>query len=513
MPLLSSEDGAALRDVAALLDCNPFVAERIEVERRILGDAFVPNGTIWHSEGDAYVSNPNTPLLRERIEMLVGLAHARFVAGATASEAESAAYHDAVLYLLWLRFEDDLYDLIEGEERTAGAPAVPWYDRFARELHALLDVLPGPPVDDAHIFAVGFQARRAFHHIFRQIFGGSLPAAHLRATLWKAIFSKDFGLYRTSRYARMRNVPVLITGESGTGKELVARAIAYSQFIPFDPQTLTFATDPKAGYFAVNLTALGSGLVESELFGHRKGAFTGADQERAGWLETCGPFGTVFVDEIGDVDPVVQVKLLRVLQTRIFQRMGETAARTFEGKVVAATNCDLQQAMDEGGFREDLYYRLRGVTIRTPSLREQLGDCPDDLGNLVFVLARRAWGDEEAVVLTDEVCAHIRERLGDGYAWPGNMRELEQCVHGVAVMGEHGVDDARRFAPAPVDEDGLGALLAEMQAGEVAADDLRDRYVTVIYSRTGSFQETANRLRIDWRTVKGVVAKHRSRGH
>ena len=142
----------------------------------------------------------------------------------------------------------------------------------------------GEPVDPAHLFALGFQARRAFHHIFRQIFGASLPAARLRARVWRSVFTHNVRRYRTVLYDRMDDIPTLITGESGTGKELVARAIALSRYVPFDARTHAFAADPGAGFWAVNLSALSPTLIESELFGHRRGAFTGAVLDRPGWL-------------------------------------------------------------------------------------------------------------------------------------------------------------------------------------------------------------------------------------
>src|SRR5258707_2410349 len=130
-------------------------------------------------------------------------------------------------------------------------------------------------------------------------------------------------------------------------------------------------------------------LIESELFGHKKGAFTGALSDRKGWLEECQPSGTVFLDEVGDLDPAIQVKLLRVLQTRTFQRLGETTNRHFAGKIVAATNRDPAAAIASGALRRDFYYRLCGDVITTPSLREQLDGPGGELRHLVQHVAAR----------------------------------------------------------------------------------------------------------------------------
>src|ERR1051325_6132637 len=134
----------------------------------------------------------------------------------------------------------------------------------------------------------------------------------------------------------MGEVATLIPGPSGTGKELAARAIAESRYAPFDERRLAFANDGAESFFAINISALSPTLVESELFGHRRGSFTGAIADRKGWLETCPEFGSVFLDELGDLDPAIQVKLLRVIETRSFHPVGDTAGRQFRGNLVAA---------------------------------------------------------------------------------------------------------------------------------------------------------------------------------
>jgi len=506
MPLLDSDDRDAVEVVAQLLDCNPFLPERVELERRVLRDAFVPYGPIWHSVGDAYISNPNTPILRQRVEKLAATFRERLAQGATGSIAEFDAYRGLVMYLLWLRYEDELYELIEPAGIANLAQyAVPFYDRFARDAHELLDRVPGPEIDVAHLFAVAYQARRAFHHIFRKIFGGSRPAAELRALIWKAIFSKDLARYRNARFTQMHDIPVLIIGESGTGKDLVARAIAYSQFIPFNPGTRTFACDPRTSYHATNITAFNSSTVESALFGHRRGAFTGADDDHQGWFEVCGPHGTIFLDEIGDLDPSIQVKLLRVVQNRELQRMGESLVRRFSGKIVTATHHDLEEDIRAGRFRADLYYRLRGVRIHTPSLRAQLADRPDDLYNLALIAARNMLAADESEQAAAEAVAWITKDLGADYHWPNNMRELELVVRDVAIVGHHEVTRADPSLGLR-----LGHHLAEqMLRCELSADAVRQRYIEYVLAGSDNYREAARRLGVDRRTV-ATVAKQRA---
>jgi transcriptional regulator with PAS, ATPase and Fis domain len=226
--------------------------------------------------------------------------------------------------------------------------------------------------------------------------------------------------------------------------------------------------------------------------------------DRTGWLEVCRPLGTVFLDEIGDLDPSIQVKLLRVLQTRTFQRIGDTADRTFAGKIIAATNVDLPTAMRDGRLREDFYYRLAADRIQTPFLRDQLKDQPDDLRLIVYHLLRRIVGDE-AESLADEMVEVIARDVPADYGWPGNVRELEQCVRNVMIR--------RCYYPPQTADRSPGRRLAEaMEAGRFTADQLLDQYCGLVYERTGSYVETARRVGLDRRTVRARVERSSQNG-
>jgi transcriptional regulator with GAF, ATPase, and Fis domain len=315
--------------------------------------------------------------------------------------------------------------------------------------------------------------------------------------VWQSIFTHDLRRYITMLYASMRDVTTLIIGPSGTGKELVARAIGLSGYIPFDHKTSTFSGDFVGLFHALNLSALPVTLIESELFGHRRGAFTGAVSDRRGWLEVCEPGGAVFLDEIGDLDPTVQVKLLRVFETRTFQPVGGTTSRRFHGKIIAATNRDLGEAMRDGQFRQDFYYRLCSDVIVTPPLREQLRESPGVLKELLRFITRRVAADG-AEGLADEVESWILTHLGIDYAWPGNIRELEQCVRNVLIRKEY---QPSRPSPVSAREQIADAMLQ----GRLSADALLSQYCTLVFAQTGSYQETARRLQLDRRTVKSKI--------
>jgi DNA-binding NtrC family response regulator len=503
MVFLSSDERAWLRTVSQLCYCNPFLPERIAYERVVLGDDFVEAEATWNLRGD----DPSVPLLHparlsRRLETLLQAARERLSRGSAAAEADLLLYEDAVLLLLYCRYADHLYTVISQalEQPTGRRQPCRFYAAFQQDWESYF-ALPGStrPLRRAaaHMFACFFQVRRAFHHIFRYLIGGSMAAARLRAAVWQSIFTHDMRRYRRTLYARMEDFTTLITGPSGTGKELVAQAIGLSRYVPFDPTTQTFSENFAGSFHALNLSALPSTLVESELFGHRRGAFTGAVQDRKGWLESCSPCGTVFLDEIGDLDPAIQVKLLRVLQTRTFQPLGETTTRHFHGKLIAATNRDLTAAMQQGQLREDFYYRLCSDRIVTPSLHEQLQESPEVLRALLLFLAQRIAG-AEADTLAAEVETWIVSHLGRDYAWPGNIRELEQCLRNVLIRQD--------YQPSQSGVQTLQQRLAQaIEHGQLTADALLRQYCTLVYARTRSYEETARRVQLDRRTVKSRI--------
>lgn len=497
-PFADDRELEVLRAVARLATSNPFLPDRIENESRALGDAFVDYAPVWHVDGELSGVNPNIDALRGVAERMAATLRDRLAAGARATAEQLRLYEGFVRYLSFYRYEFEYSKLIEASEAGRSATSrVASYPKFVADYEHFFDIpgltLPFDP-DPAHTFAWGFQIRRTFHHTYWQIYGSSLPIAELRGAVWRSIFTHDVERYRRSLYDRMVDIPTLILGESGTGKELVARAIGLSRFIPFDAERRAFVDDYAKGYQAVNLSALSSALIESELFGHKRGAFTGATEDRVGWLEGAG---SIFLDEIGELDAQIQVKLLRVLQSRVFQRLGETADRRFEGKIIAATNRDLEAELAAGRFREDFYYRLCADVIRMPTLRDQLAGSDDELASLVAVMARRIVGDE-AEGLTQETVDWIRRELPPDYAWPGNVRELEQCVRSILVQGRY---VPRAVGPA----DSAHGIAEAILRGEASADDLLREYVTRVYARIGSYEGAARRLGLDRRTVKAKL--------
>jgi DNA-binding NtrC family response regulator len=499
----SAEQERFVRCVSRLIACNPFLEERIALEREALGGELVAGARVWSAAGVGHVPSPNAVRLAERASKAMVDLRARLGLGVRPNAEEQRLYEELVLYVLYATHDAQLLEVVRRSPRP-GAPAarLDFYEELETSWRVFLGSVEGlrPSWEAPHIFSICLQLRCAFEQIHRHIVGGSLPAARLRSAVWQSIFTHDMRRYVRSLYTRMGDLTTLILGPSGTGKELVARAIGLSRYIPFDPQTRTLAAGHDELFRALSLSALSPSLIESELFGHRKGAFTGALSDRSGWLETCPALGSVFLDEIGELDAGVQVKLLRVLQTRRFERLGETRPRTFQGKVLAATNRDLGEEIEAGRFRADFYYRLCSDIVEVPTLRERLEDSPDELEVLLLALSSRLVGESEAPELAAEVGGWISAHLGPGYAWPGNVRELEQCLRNVLIRGRY--TPLRGWRP----ED-AAALPEALGEGRLTASELLDRYCALVHARTGSYVETARRLGLDRRTVQRRAAR------
>jgi DNA-binding NtrC family response regulator len=326
-------------------------------------------------------------------------------------------------------------------------------------------------------------AERALEHrrLRREVTALRARLAEARAT--GPVITQDAALRETLDLAVSvadSLLPVLLVGESGTGKELVA--------------AMVHAHSPRAAgpFVKVNCAALPESLLESELFGHVRGAFTGALQDRKGRFETAHG-GTLLLDEIGEMPTSVQAKLLRVLQSKEFERVGESTPRRVDVRIVAATNQNLEAALREGTFREDLYYRLNGVRLRLPPLRERPGDVP----LLVEHFAARAV--ERNGVPRPEVSPEVLRALR-AYRWPGNVRELEHVVERMVVLARGGAVEVRHLP------EELRAPAEEQPDGLVSLEELERRHIVRVLAATKDYEEAARTLGIDpatlWRKRK-----------
>lgn len=314
-------------------------------------------------------------------------------------------------------------------------------------------------------------------------------------------------LFKRIALVARADVPVLITGESGTGKELIARAIHRHGSRRDQP------------FLPVCLAALSPGLVESELFGHVKGAFTGAIHDRKGLLELANG-GTVLLDEIGDISLPLQVKLLRAIEQREITPVGDVRCRSINIRIIAATNRPLAQLMKSGEFREDLYFRLSVFHIESPPLRDRLEDVPDLAAHF---LQQCHWANQQPGVLTAEALSELVAR-----SWPGNVRELRNTIEHAAVVSrgqpirpEHlpprvtGDVPRTRSLTEAVSED-LSAW-SERAAGLMEAVPIYDRFLelteppllrTVLRHHQGNRAAAAQALGIHRATLRQKLRKY-----
>jgi two-component system, NtrC family, response regulator AtoC len=291
------------------------------------------------------------------------------------------------------------------------------------------------------------------------------------------------------------NLPALITGESGTGKEIVARALHRRSSRSSKP------------FIAVNCGAIPAELIESELFGHVRGAFTGAERDRAGlWEEADG--GTVLLDEITETSPAFQVKLLRALQEGEIRRVGSNRTQRVDVRVIAASNRDVESEVMAGRFRQDLFYRLNAFTIRLPPLRER----DDDVVELAHHFAKPLW-----TKLTPLSFAPDTLELLTSYTWPGNIRELENAVmRAVAlccgtVRREDLPERVRNFVPPDMRMEPLPADVCAAQdtAPLSSLDQIEKHHVARVLRHTSNNKQQASRiLEVDRKTLDRMIRRH-----
>ncbi len=297
-------------------------------------------------------------------------------------------------------------------------------------------------------------SRAAKHWESQQSTGNAKPHGKLDVSA-KGLIGKSpliVDVYKTLARAAMSSSTVLVIGESGTGKELVARAIHEN------------GQRRSRHFVAVNCGAIAEGLLESELFGHVKGSFTGAVSDKIGLFEEAHG-GTLFLDEIGDVSPALQIKLLRVLQENEVKPVGANEVRKVDVRVIAATHRDLEALVRSGKFREDLYYRLKVISIELPPLRQRLEDLPDLVSHF---LARYAEKNRKTVShVSEDAMALLR-----AYSWPGNIRELEHAIERAVAMSNAAILFAEDFPP-EISRQGPTAAIGE-EASSLGKGSLED---------------------------------------
>ena len=456
---------------------NPFSDRRVEVDRRIVGAA------------ENASRHEILALLLQALEKNIQALEkpAGPVAGRDGGK-DAKAVAVSVLFHVFHRHMEQ-FDALIADQLAAGDE--PCRAPFAFQCMEELAGYGFKRTEACRYVGIFYQIRRAYYFISKGLIGNSTCMKRLRAQLWDNIFTHDISWYECCLWNRMEDFSTLLLGETGTGKGAAAAAIGRSGFIPFNSNAQKFEESFTRAFVSINLSQYPETLIESELFGHRKGAFTGAIEKHDGIFARCSPYGAIFLDEIGDVSIPTQIKLLQVLQERTFSPVGSHEKLRFKGRVIAATNQSIDSLRREGKFRDDFYYRLCSDQITMPPLRQRIREMPREMELLAGHILHRICGSE----LQTPVIDVLKNKCGKNYAWPGNVRELEQAIRQVMLTGTYETD----AAAGPVEEVALGHAV---EAGSLTAKELVEKYCRDLYGTYGNYGEVARRTGLDWRTVK-----------
>ncbi len=487
---LSAEERAFFYHVYKAGLASPFSDDRIALETKIAGTTEAPKA--------------------KRIERAIRQVKAHIAALEHSGPLDFTRYGSedrnlvraGLLFDFFYDFREHFDQLIQ-DQISAGDP--PLKVSFADEAFERLQRRGFRHEDALRYFALSYQLRRAYFFLYRTLVGRSPCMKKLRQDLWHNVFTHNIELYDRYLWNQMEDFSTLLLGETGTGKGTAAMAIGRSGFIPFNPDGNVFVESFTRSFVSLNLSQFPDTLVESELFGHKKGAFTGAVKDHRGVFDHCSPFGAILLDEIGELSIPIQIKLLQVLQDRKFAPVGSHQEGRFEGRVIAATNRSIEEIHTRKIFRDDFYYRLCSDIITVPPLRQRIWEDPGEMDDLLGFTVKRMVGraSPELVAMVREV---IDSRLGADYPWPGNVRELEQCVRRVILKREYvgrQADTALQSVP--------DYLRAGIENGSIDAHRLVTGYCFHLHERYGTYEEVARRTELDRRTVKKYVQEWAAR--
>ena len=487
MKKLLPEQREFFTQIAALAFVNPFSEQRELADCQLLEIV------------------PGTMEISLRINKIQALLHGHFQQLQPLAEFRLTAYQgktQEIMKFSWLfyqfhEFQSQFNQFIE-EQRLLGD--VPLELRFAKDLKHRFQLAGFTDSETEKFIALFYQLHRGFYFISTAISGDCPSIIELRVRLWNNIFTFNPQWYMDYLCGKMEDFSTLLLGATGTGKTLVAHTIGCSGFIPFDLSKRRFKESFTRSFQFINLSQYPCSLLESELFGHKKGAFTGAIDHHQGLFDRCSEHGAVFIDEIGDIDIPTQVKLLNVIQDRTFCPVGSHEKLRFSGRVISATNRNITQLRKDGVFRDDLYYRLCSDVIEVPSLQQRIQENPQELGHLIAILLKRIT-DIPAPNLAATIEKQIRAGIPDYYSWPGNVRELEQCIRRICLTGSCGVSSELSLNSL---NDGFSLM---DNAGEGSAQMLLQQYCRFLYERHGSYEAVARITQLDRRTARKYIVE------
>ncbi len=480
------------RDFFTLVDkavtTNPFSDQRRRVDLRIAG---IAEDLQLHQIEEVI----------EKVDArIMALKHKGYAAVDHFCEADRKLMEHVFLFQFFYSFREKFDQLILDQIKAGDTSiAVP----FASQIYAFFHAKGFEVESIPRYIAICYQIRRAFYFISRTLIGTSSSMKTLRFQLWNTVFTRNVDLYDRYMWDRMEDFSTMILGETGTGKGTAAMAIGRSGYIPYDEKKGCFAVSFLKSFIALNLSQLSENLIEAELFGYEQGAFTGAVKNYKGIFARCSPYGSIFLDEIGEVSIPIQIKLLQVLHERNFCPVGSHKTERFHGRVIAATNRPISKLRRSGAFRDDFYYRLCSDIITVPALQQRIAEDPAELDHLLAFTVERIVG-RPSPELSEMVKAVIMKNLGINYPWPGNVRELEQCVRNVLVGQDYKGDDKYSDSDTSLEFNEL------IRKGNLDAQGLIAAYCHFLYQQHRNYEEVARRAGIDSRTVKKYIKLHQA---
>lgn len=472
-----------LRRVTTSISANPFTPARHRADCTLTGLAEDTDPDI--------VLQTAIQKVNDRVEVLIATQQVNLC---SCAPKDRPALANLFLFFLFHKYLP-LFDLhIQKQNQTSQSLPL----EFGRDLEKEMAAFGFSNHETGQYIGLFFQMRRAFFFIHTGLVGNSPCMEELRARLWNTLFTHDIVEYAQNLINKLEDFSTLLIGETGTGKGLAAAAIGRSGFIPYDDKTHRFTPSFTRAFLAINLCQYPEQLIESELFGHARGAFTGAVAEHQGIFTRSSSQGAVFLDEIGEISIQTQIKLLRILQERTFSPVGSHASLRFRGRLIGATNRDLGRMIEQGKFREDFYFRLCTDTISLPSLKKRIDQYPQELDLLANHLIRKIAG-RDTKKLQDKVSAVLQRPENKGYQWPGNVRELEQVIRRIILHGSCRL-------PAPRNrQDDDNHLIFDQQP---TVAELTSHYCRLLYEKHKNYQAIARITGLDRRTVKKYVEQN-----
>lgn len=417
----------------------------------------------------------------------------------------------AVFFEVFHTYASDFDEFIDAQGGESKPIACPLHKPLFRDLRRR-----GIQQHD-HVPALEFfyQLRRAFRFLSTGLVGQSQPMRMFRKRLWEQLFGKDLLVYYEHLQGRMERFAVMLQGETGTGKSAAAAALGKSGFIAWEGNR--FASTYGELFVPLHLAEHPGALLESALFGHVRGAFTGAINDRQGVLQTSGPHSVVFLDELGEIDEKAQVKLLRVLQERRFTPVGAEKVAHFSGRLIGATHASIDELVATGRMREDFFYRVCSDVVHVPTLDERLEARPEELDELVSFVIEKTIGVEGAELTKSTLQAIRGAPLIGRRRFPGNVRQLEQEVRRAILTGAVGttIKKPARIAPDRSAADSSApqgdSLASKIERFELTAEELTAEYAAAAYAHFGNYSQAGGAIGLDRRTLKRHVELHRVR--